>query len=136
MVDESKYWRLVGRGNRFGDLSTGFGWVGQDGDDLEAFDLAAEEPRPKRMGEFVAEDVNEHWLGQKQEHHPPAGRAPKERDPETVRAARGSDDHHQGADGSGAKRQEQDGDNGLEPRRHGGVVSAVTPLVSIRPTTS
>ena len=36
------------------------------GGDLEFFHLAAKQPGPQRVGQFVAEDVNPHRLGQQQ----------------------------------------------------------------------
>ena len=57
-----------------------------DGRDLHFFDLPAEQPRPQRVRQFVAEDVNPHRLGQQEENDHPARRAGQQRHPDGVRA--------------------------------------------------
>ena len=51
------------------------------GSDLHPFDLAAEQPCPQRVRQFVAEHVNPHRLGQQQENDDPACRPGEERNP-------------------------------------------------------
>src|SRR5437763_319558 len=57
------------------------------GSDFEFLYLSAERKRGQGMGQFVAEHVEAHRLGEKKEYHQPAGCAAPEGDPNGVRLA-------------------------------------------------
>ncbi len=76
------------------------------GSGFEFFDFAAEEPCPNRVGQFVAEDIKPHWLGQHQKNHEPTDRARNHRHERGFSAADAADDHSHRFHRAAAKRQQ------------------------------
>jgi hypothetical protein len=89
------------------------------GPDLDFLDAAAEEPCPDSVGQFVAEDVDPHRLGEEQENDNPASRACEHGEPDAVRPAGLDNGQPERVGGSDAHGQQQNPQDHFDPFRHG-----------------
>jgi len=74
---------------------------------LHFFHLAAEQPRPQRVRQFMAEDVNPHRLGQQTKKHQPARRATGNGNPRRICATTGLQHFQQSHSRARANGQQQ-----------------------------
>jgi hypothetical protein len=116
--DDDRVSREKMRRERYEKIGFGNDNVAAGRRDLHFFDLPAEQPCPERVGQFVAEDINPHRLGQQKENHEPARRPGEQRDPDRVRAVARAQHQPQCLCCAGANRQQQNGNDKLDPLRH------------------
>lgn len=93
------------------------------GRDLHFFDRSSEQPRPDGVRQFMAKNINPHRLGHEQKNHNPARRAGEDGNPDRVRAVTRAQHEPQRFCCAGANRQQQNGDDELDPLRHARKIS-------------
>jgi hypothetical protein len=113
-VDRKKIWRERDDKIRFGNDDVAAGRT-----DFHFFYLSAKQPSPKRVREFVAENVKPHRLGQQQKNHEPTRRTADKRNPRRVRATARAQHEPQRPCRARANGQQQNRDNKFDPLRHG-----------------
>src|SRR5260370_40670747 len=79
--DRDVEWKKVRR-QRDEKVASGDDHVTASRSRFEFLDSPAEKPRPKRMSQFMAENINPHRLGQQEQYHQPTGRSPHHRHPD------------------------------------------------------
>lgn len=89
------------------------------GGGFEFFQFAAEEPGPEGVGQFMAENVNEHRFGQHQEDHEPTRRPSDHGDPKGVGFAGSPHDKPECFRRAEAERKQKNGDDEFRPLGHG-----------------
>ena len=114
---------------REGDEEIRFGndHVPAFGRDLHLFDPPAKQPRPEGMRQFMAKNVNPHRLRQQQVDDNPARHARQKRNPGGIGAAAGSQHFQQCQARAGTNRQQQNGNDELDPLRHARKTSYTDP---------
>src|SRR5689334_1008637 len=91
---------------------------------LDAFYLAAGEPGPESVRQFVADDVNPHRTRQEDVDDDPTRSAGEEPHPDSIGSATVPQHEPQGPAGTEAYRQQQQRDDELAPFRHGEMLAS------------